>query len=195
LSPSIVEWIAFIEDLCARSPIARENLTYDGNTRTEFDPRNAAIRLKVWERMWAVACDDLDEEDPPVGVWGWVEQRGEFVHRKSLPRAPVTQFALHAFVGMHWREWPEMGSDLVDASIDADAFVQSLREAGVCVSEPFGSLRFIEGPGWFAYVQKGYDLFERRREQVRLKYHGRHRLEDFPKLLRDRVGMKHCPST
>ena len=41
LSPSIVEWIAFIEDLCARSPTAKENLTYDGDTKTEIDPKYA----------------------------------------------------------------------------------------------------------------------------------------------------------
>ena len=192
LSPSMVEWIAFVEDLSSISSRAKHNLTYGGD-QTENHPEYAAISLKVWERMWAVAYDDLDHEDPPVGTWGWVQHRDQFVYRKSLPRAPVTQFALHAFASTLWMRWTMMGSDLVDAGIDADDFVELLKAAGVRVSEPFGSLRFIEGRGWVAYVQKGYDMWERRREQVTLKWHGRRSLEDFPKLLREQVGMKRHP--
>ena len=58
------------------------------------------------------------------------------------------------------------------------------------MSEPFGSIRFIEGRGWFSFVQKGYDLFQGRQEGVWLNWHDRRSLEDFPKLLRDQVGMK-----
>jgi hypothetical protein len=192
LSPSIVEWIGFIEDLSSTSPRAKDNLTYGGN-RTRNQPEYGAITLKVWERMWAVAYEDLDKEDPLVGTWGWVEHRNRFVYRKSLPQAPVTQFALHAFANTLWLRWTMMGCDFVDAGIDADDFVESLKAAGVPVSEPFGSLRFIEGRGWVAYVQKGYDIWERRREQVTLKWHGRRSLEDFPKLLRDQVGMTRHP--
>jgi hypothetical protein len=189
LSPSIVEWIAFIGDLCAKSPGAKSDFAWPGEQQTKNHAECAAIALAVHERMWAVAYDDLDEEDPPVGTWGWVEHRGQFVYRKSLSRAPVTQFALHAFANRVWWRWTMMGSELDDA----DAFVESLKAAGASVSEPFGSLRFIEGRGWVAHVQKGYDLYEGRGERVKLKWHGRRSLEDFPKPLRDQVGMTRHP--
>ncbi len=189
LSPSIVEWMAFIEDLCAKSPNAKTSFTLGENYQTKNHPEYAAIVLAVRERMWAVAYDDLDKGDPPVGTWGWVERRGQFVYRKSLMHAPVTQFALHLFALLGGYRWSTMGSELADA----DAFVESLKGAGASVSEPFGSLRFIEGRGWFAYVQKGYDLYEGRGERVRLSWHGRRSLEDFPKPLRDQVGMTRHP--
>ncbi len=47
LSPSIVEWVAFIEDLCAKSPGAKSDLTRPGNHQTKNHPEYAA-NLSHW---------------------------------------------------------------------------------------------------------------------------------------------------
>jgi hypothetical protein len=186
LPPTLVERIAFFGDLKRRSDWATEDLD---TFRARKFPEAEAVSLYAgsihdgWAQ-WCVRVADFTHDDPPVSVYGYVSTRNEHVLRKSYPRLPLSQFALHNLLDCGYSNYSYMGSELEDP----DAFLRSL-PAGVPVSAPFGSLRFIEGTGWLAYVRNGAATCGREK-RLTLRFTEGVRLRDIPKPIRDLVELK-----
>ena len=185
LPPSLVEWIAFVGDLKRRSDWATDDLD---TFRARKFPEAPAVSLYAgsihdgWAQ-WCINVADFDEDDPPVCVYGYVSTRNVHVLRKSYPRLPLSLFALHNLLDCGYSNYGYMGSELEDP----EGFLRSLA-AGVPVSAPFGSLRFIEGTGWLAYVRNGPTTCGREK-RLTLRFTEGVRFRDIPKPIRDLVQL------
>jgi hypothetical protein len=192
LPPSVLEWIAFGQDLHKCNDAIGASMAHYSLEATELPEHDSISLAKYYDCMqWGVGYSDFDEEDPPVSAYAFVPRRNQWTLRKSYGRAPVTQFALHCALNhtpwLHgWTSYSYMGSDVTDP----DAFLEQLRRTkGVQVSDPFGSLTFVEGIGWVAYIVNGYWLFGRD-TFLRLYFTKGVRLSEIPKPIRDLVQMK-----
>ena len=186
LPPSLVEWIAFVGDLKRRSDWATEDLdTFRAGSfpRTRPSPCTPGACTTAGHNG-ASGSPTTRHDDPPVSVYGYVSTRNVHVRRKSYPRLPLSQFALHNLLNCGYSNYGFMGSELEDP----EAFLRSL-PAGVPVSAPFGSLRFIEGTGWLAYVRNGPTTCGREK-RLTLRFTEGVRFRDIPKPIRDLVQMK-----
>jgi UrcA family protein len=67
--------------------------THDLDLRTEYGRAvlDARIRLAA-----AIACDRIDEIDPPVGAGGWVSDRGDCRHLAVKSAEPDKRAAIRA---------------------------------------------------------------------------------------------------
>ena len=186
LPPSVIEWIAFGQDLAKCFEEAGDSIWPYSYQVTDF-PEFESISLNQYYNCmrWGVAYRDFDQDDPPVSAYAFVQRQNGFVPRKSYGRAPVTQLALHCVLRhtpwLHgWKDYPYRNSELTDAN----GFIEELRRTkGAQVSDPFGSVTFVEGNGWVAYVVNGYCHFGREKF-IRLYSSQDARLQDIPKPIR-----------
>lgn len=193
LPPSLVEWIAMLEDVRRLSDWATEDLT---TCRARHFPEHKAVSLNAgsihdgWAQ-WGMALADFRHDDPPVNVYGYLMTRDEHVLRKSYPRLPLTQWALHTMLGTAGSNYGWMGSDLDDPE---EFLIKVAAKAPVSV--PFGSLRFIEGRGWLAYVCNG-PTEAGRDKRLTLRFTDGVKFRDIPQPIRDQVQLKpsHLRST
>ena len=168
-----------IEDLKRRSDWASEDLE---TFHCRAFPECQAVSLRAgslntgWAQ-WCVAVTDLGEDDPPVGVYGLISKKNVHSLRKSLPRLPLTQFALHSLLDCAGSNYCWMGSNLDDP----EGFLRSL-PATIPVSASFGSLRFMEGEGWLAYACFG-TAPDGRKKRLTLRFRDGVRLRDIPKVI------------
>ena len=184
LPPSLVEWIAFLEDLRRRSDWATEDLT---NLRAQSFPEHKAVSLNAtsvgsgWMQS-GVALADFGHDDPPVNAYGYVEGRNQHVLRKSYPRFPLSHWALHTVL--------ESGSDYALMGSPLDDPVSFLRRVpkNVPISASFAGLRFVEGEGWFAYVRNGATPYGREKYLL-VRFTEGVKLRDIPQPIRDQVQM------
>ncbi len=113
-----------------------------------------------------------------------VQRQKGFVLRKSYGRAPVTQLALqcvlrHSPWATGWKDYAFRATD------HPKGFIEELRRTkGANVSDPFGSVTFVEGNGWVAYAVNGYCHFGPQKF-VRLYTSEDARLEEMPKPIRE----------
>jgi hypothetical protein len=185
LPPTVIEWMAFTQDLLKASERAASDLAHYKLQAKEMAEQQATALNQAYEgRRWGVAYRDLGQDDPPVRSYTFVQRRNEYVVRPSHGRVPVTEFALHTLVHDGWSNFARIGSGLEDV----DEFLATLPKS-VAISEPFGSLRFIEGEKWIAVVQDGFSLCGQGKT-VSLRFLPGTKLRDVPKPLRDRVGLK-----
>jgi hypothetical protein len=189
LPPSVIEWMAFAQDLekCCREAV------WPYSFQVADFPEFESILLNQYYgcMRWAVAYCDLNQDDPPVSTYAYVQRQEGFVPRKSYGRAPVTQLALHCVLRhtpwLHgWKDYAYTAVELTDPN----GFVKELRNTkGAQVSAPFGSVTFVEGNGWVAYIVNGYCHFGPQKF-VRLYRTQDARLPDIPKPIRDLLQLK-----
>jgi hypothetical protein len=185
LPPSLVEWIAFLDDLRRRSDWATEDLAH---LRARRFPEHQAVSLAStsvgygWMQS-GVALTDFARDDPPVSAYGYLEGRNQHVLRKSYPRLPLSLWALHMVVEHFGSNYSLMASPLVDP----ERFLRRL-PSGVSISGALGSLRFVEGTGWFAWIRNGVTPCGRER-WLRLRFTEGVKLRDIPPPIRDLVQM------
>ena len=185
LPPTVIEWMAFIQDLLKASERAASDLAhYSLQVRDMAEHQAIALNQSYGDRRWGVAYRDLGQDDPPVSSYAYVQRRNQFAVRPSHGRVPLTEFALHTMVHDGWSNFARIGSGLDDP----EAFVGTLPK-GVSVSERFGSLRFLEAERWFAVVQHGFSICGKGKI-VSLRFPPGTKLRDVPKPLRDLVGLK-----
>ncbi len=192
LSPSVVEWISFSKDLRACSETVVSDYSHY-SLRVEDFPEHQSISLNQYYdcARWAVAYQNLEQEDPPVSTYGFVQRRKGFVLRKTYGQVPVTEYALHCVLNRTpwltgWSSYSWMEAELQDPR----GFVDELRNSrNARVSAPFGSVTLVEGAGWLAYVLDGYSPFARQK-MVRLNLQEGVQLPDIPRQLRDQVQLQ-----
>jgi hypothetical protein len=192
LPPSVIEWMAFAQDLQEIREQTGAAFSLYSLQVTDL-PEYESISLNKWREcmQWGVAYRDFDQDDPPVSAYAFISRRNQWVLRKTHRRAPVTEFALHCALGHTpwldgWKDYAYMSSGLDDAN----GFIKELRSMeGAQVSDPFGSVTFVEGVGWVAYIVNGYCHFGQQKF-LRLYHSQGARLRDIPKPIRELVGMK-----
>lgn len=187
LSPSVVEWMAFGQDLAACCKQTGDHLFPYTYQVADFPEGQSILLNEYYDCMrWGVPYRDLECEDPLVSTFAYVPKRGTWVHRKSYRRLPVTELALHCAL-MHtpwlhgWRNYAWRSSGIEDAS----GFIDAIRAVrGATVSDSFGCVTFVEGTGWLAYVVNGYTHFGPDRF-IRLYTSELARLKEIPKPVRE----------
>jgi hypothetical protein len=185
LPPSVIEWMAFIQDLPKASERATSDLAHYILRVSDMAEHQAiTLNQSYGDRRWGVAYRDLGQDDPPVSSYTFVQGRKEYAIRPSHGRVPVTEFALHTMVHDGWSNFARIGAGLDDSN----EFVTTLPK-GVFVSGWFGSLRFLETERWFAVVQDGFSLCGQGKI-ISLRFRPGTKLRDVPKPLRDLVGLK-----
>ena len=185
LPPSLVEWIAFLDDLRRRSDWATEDLIH---LRARWFPEHKAVSLAAtsvgygWMQS-GVALADFTHNDPPVTAYGYLEGRNKHVLRKSYPRLPLSLWALHTVLEYFGSNYSLMASPLDDP----EHFLKRLPK-GVSISPALGSLRFVEGTGWFAWIRSGV-MPTGREKWLRLRFTEGVKLRDIPQPIRELVQM------
>jgi hypothetical protein len=193
LPPAVVEWMAFTHGLHKAPPIVDDGY-YGHSFRIEVDPANEALVINCWREcaQWAIHYSDLEQNDPPVNAYDYVQSRKGFVHRKSYGQAPLTHYALHAALNYSpgldgWIDWGTMGCGLDNPR----AFLEELRATkGAVVSPPYGSLTFVEGEGWLAWIIDGWTPWGRNKGGLYLRTQSGLRAKNIPKPIRDKVELR-----
>ena len=186
LPPSVIEWMAFGQDLAKCYEEAGDSVwpySFQVTDLREFE--SISLNQYYAAMQWAVAYQDFDQEDPPVSAYYFVQRRNQWVLRKTHRRIPVTQLALHCVLRHTpwlngWKDYSWRSTGLKDAK----GFVEELRKTkGALVSDPFGNVTFVEGNGWVAYVVNGYTHFGPDKF-IRLYSSQDARVRDIPKPIR-----------
>lgn len=191
LPPSVIEWMAFGQDLAKCCEQAGDSISPYSYEVSDFRERESILLNAYYDCMrWGVAYRDLDQEDPPVSAYAFVQRRSEWVPRKSRRRYPVTELALHCVLRhtpwLHgWKDYRWRATELTDAN----KWIEELRGTnGAQVSDAFGSVTFVEGNGWVAYVVNGYTHFGADKF-IRLYSSQDARVKDIPEPIRRLFGL------
>ncbi|MFO1042766.1 MAG: hypothetical protein U0941_13315 [Planctomycetaceae bacterium] len=141
--------------------------------------------VEVYEesRRWGISVKAMDQDDPPVGSYGYVRGKQKFVFRRSHGLLPLTDFAVQLLTLASWGTYSRMGGPLDDP----DEFLASLPKT-VSISPPIGSIQLVESTGWFAMVLNG-KCVDGEGKQVVLRFKEGSQLKDYPKPLRDAIHL------
>ena len=172
LPPAVIEWMVLAQRI-RNSPEILADSYWAHTLRVEAAPANEALVINCWRgcAQWAVPYPHLGQDDPPLWAYDYSRKQASFVHRKTYGQAPMTHYALHWVLNYTpwldgWVNWGTMGSRLKDTK----AFIESVRASGDgLVSEAFGSVTFVEGPGWIAFAVKGWTPWGKDQGTLRLR--------------------------
>lgn len=193
LPSAVVEWMAFVQSLREAPELVADS--YWGHSfRVEDAPANEALVVNCWREcaQWSIPYCYLAADDPQVWAFDFVQKRGGFVHRKSYGHAPLTHYALHCVLNYTpwldgWINWGMMGSDLDNPK----AFIEELHATkGALVSPNYGSLTFVEGEGWMAWIIHGWTPWGKNKGGLHLRTRSGINTKTIPKPIREMAGIR-----
>lgn len=157
LSPSIVEWMAFTEDLLDSDRRTATEMLRDGRLISDFPEHNSvSLNLQAeGDVHWAVAYNDLSLSDPPVSSYflNYDSRNQEFQREPESSGYLVSEFAI-GYLTSYSTGYRGIGSRL---EFDED-IERVLRTEFVSVGR-FGNSLFLEGRGWVGILCLGPSAF------------------------------------
>lgn len=157
LSPAIIEWMAFTDDLQNGNRQRASKMLRDGRSIEPLE-EHASLSLNLQSEgdvHWAVFYDDFGEDDPPVHTYflDWDSDEESFVRDDSEGSLPVTEFAL-SFLMSYTYGQGGFGSELDNV----ERFVRNIKPDVLCCGT-YGRFHLIEDRGWIAILQAGRGAF------------------------------------